>query len=720
MSYLRFRAIEQLSNRPRVHVELPSAKVSDFFGENVFDEEQMRRTLSPTVFKKVTDAIYRGEKIDEVTADAVAAAAKSWAMAKGATHFTHWFQPLTGGTAEKHDSFFDGISGIEKFKGSELVQQEPDASSFPSGGIRSTFEARGYTAWDPSSPMFLYGRALCIPTIFVSYTGETLDTKGPLFKALKAVDVAATRVCQLFDRDIQSVRASLGPEQEYFVVDKALYMARPDLVMAGRTVFGHSPARGQQLEDHYFGSIPPRVYDFMKDFEIEAWKLGIPVRTRHNEVAPSQFEVAPLFENVNVANDHNQLIMDVMAKVADKHNLQVLFHEKPFAGMNGSGKHNNWSLITSTGVNLFAPTSSARDNLMFLTFFITTVKAVHEHADLLRASIATAGNDFRLGANEAPPAIMSVFIGSKMTSVLDELESKGNVKIEKGDNMYMKLGIDHIPEIILDNTDRNRTSPFAFTGNKFEFRAVGSSDNCATAMTALNIIVADQLDKLYTEVEKETSKGTEKRLAIVTVLRRYIKESKTIRFEGDGYSEEWVKEAAKRGLSNVKNMPRAIEAYLTKKSLDLFERHGVYSRKEVEARQEIKLESYIKKVQIEARVIGDLAMNHIIPTVINYQSKLIENANGLKGLGIDNKAVVKTIEQISGHIEIIKTNVRNMIEERKRINKITETHTRAIEYCDNIKEKYFEVIRDSVDKLELLVDNADWPLVKYRELLFLR
>lgn len=720
MAHLRFRAIEQLSARTKINVELPSPRVSDFFGENVFGAEQMRATLSPAVFNKVTQAIRQGEKIDEVTADAVAAAAKSWAMSKGATHFTHWFQPLTGGTAEKHDSFFDGTSNIEKFRGSELVQQEPDASSFPSGGIRSTFEARGYTAWDPSSPMFLYGNTLCIPTIFVSYTGETLDTKGPLFKAIKAVDIAASKVCQLFDRDIQHVKPSLGPEQEYFVIDKALFMARPDLVMAGRTVFGHSPARGQQLEDHYFGSIPPRIYDFMKDLEIECWKLGIPLRTRHNEVAPSQFEVAPLFEDVNVANDHNQLLMDVMLKVSERHNLTVLFHEKPFAGVNGSGKHNNWSLITDTGVNLFAPTSSARDNLMFLTFFVTTIKAVHEHADLLRASIATAGNDFRLGANEAPPAIMSVFIGSQMTAVLDELESKGNVKIEKGDNMYMKLGIDHIPEIILDNTDRNRTSPFAFTGNKFEFRAVGSSDNCATAMTALNLIVADQLEKLFEEVSREIDKGTEKRLAIVTVLRRYIKESKNIRFEGDGYSEEWVKEAARRGLSNVKNMPRAIEAYLTKKSLDLFERHGVYSHKEVEARQEIKLENYLKKVQIEARVIGDLAMNHIIPTAIAYQSKMIENANGLKGLGVDNTAVVKIIEEISRHIEIIKTNVRNMIEERKRINKITGAHQRAIEYCDNIKEKYFEVIRDSVDKLELLVDNEDWPLVKYRELLFLR
>jgi glutamine synthetase len=721
MAQLRFDALKKLSNRPRVHVDLPSPNVSKFYGENVFGVEQMRASLSPAVFKRVSQAIKNHEKIDETTADAVASAAKLWAMTKGASHFTHWFQPMTGGTAEKHDSFFDAISGIEKFKGSELVQQEPDASSFPSGGIRSTFEARGYTAWDPTSPMFLYGKTLCIPTVFVSYTGETLDAKAPLLKALKAVDLAATKVCQLFDKDIQHVVASLGAEQEYFVVDKALFDARPDLVMAGRSVFGHAPARGQQMEDHYFGSIPPRVYDFMKEFEIESWKLGIPVRTRHNEVAPSQFEVAPLFEEVNVANDHNQLIMDVMSRVGDKHNLKVLFHEKPFAGLNGSGKHNNWSLITDTGVNLYAPTSSARDNLMFLTFFITTIKAVHEHADLLRASIATPGNDFRLGANEAPPAIMSVFIGSQMTSVLDELEKKGgNVKIEKGDNMYMKLGIDQIPEIILDATDRNRTSPFAFTGNKFEFRAVGGSDNCGNAMAALNTIVADQLDKFHAEVTKQIEKGEEKRLAVVNVLRAYIKESKDVRFEGDGYSEEWVTEAAKRKLGNVKNMVRALDAYLTKKSIDLFEKHGVMSHKENEARVEIKLESYIKRVQIEARVIGDLAMNHIVPTAIAYQTKLITNANGLKGLGVDNSTVVQTIKEISGHIDAIKNNVRAMIEERKRINKITDTHKRAVAYCDDVKEKYFETIRDSVDKLELLVDNEDWPLVKYRELLFLR
>jgi glutamine synthetase len=720
MAQLRFDALKRLNDRAKVTVEAPNPVVSKFFGENVFGSEQLRATLAPAVFKKVSSAIKNHEKIDEVTADAVAAAAKSWAMAKGATHFTHWFQPMTGGTAEKHDSFFDALAGIEKFKGSELVQQEPDASSFPSGGIRSTFEARGYTAWDPTSPMFLYGKTLCIPTIFVSYTGETLDTKSPLLKALKAVDVSATRVAQLFDKDIQHVTASLGPEQEYFVVDEGLFMARPDLVMAGKTVFGHAPARGQQLEDHYFGSIPSRVYDFMKEFEIESWKLGIPVRTRHNEVAPSQFEVAPLFEEVNVANDHNQLMMDVMGRVAEKHGLKALFHEKPFAGLNGTGKHNNWSLITDTGVNLYAPSSSARDNLAFLTFFIVTVKAVHEYADLLRASIATYGNDFRLGANEAPPAIVSVFIGTEMQRVLNEIEKSGNVKIEKGDNMYMKLGIDQIPEIILDTTDRNRTSPFAFTGNKFEFRAVGGSDNCATAMTALNLIVAEQLDLFFDAVNKDIEKGEEKRLAIVKVLRKYITESKNVIFGGDGYSEDWVKEAEKRGLGNVKNTPRALDAYTTKKSLALFEKHGVLSHKEVEARNEIRLESYIKKVQIDARVMGDLALNHIVPTAIAYQSKLINNANGLKGLGIDNKAVVKTIEEISGHIEAIKTGVREMIEERKRINKITDTHKRALAYCDDIKEKYFDKIRDSVDKLELLVDNEDWPLVKYRELLFLR
>lgn len=720
MARLRFKALSRLNKRAKVQVDIPATKISDYFGEDSFGVKQMLGSLAPAVFKKVSEAIKNHEKIDAETADAVASAVKSWAMSKGATHYTHWFQPLTGGTAEKHDAFFDPISGIEKFKGSELVQQEPDASSFPNGGIRSTFEARGYTAWDPTSAMFIYGKTLCIPTVFVSYTGETLDTKSPLLKALKAVDKAATKVCQFFDKDINTVSASLGCEQEYFVVDRSLYMARPDLVMTGRTVFGHSPARGQQLDDHYFGAIPTRVYKFMKDFEIESWKLGIPLRTRHNEVAPSQFEVAPLFEEVNAANDHNQLLMDVMNRVSERHNLQVLFHEKPFAGLNGSGKHNNWSLMTNTGVNLFAPASNAKDNLLFLTFFITAIKAVHEHSDLLRASIATAGNDHRLGAHEAPPAIMSAFLGKQMNTVLDELEKNGNVKIEKGDNMYMKLGIDQIPEIILDATDRNRTSPFAFTGNKFEFRAVGSSDNSATPMTVLNLIMADQLVDFHASVSKEIESGTEKRLAIVNVLRRYIKESKAIRFEGDGYSDDWVKEAEKRGLSNIKNTPRAIETYLSEKSIGLFERHGVFNRKEVEARNEIKLEGYIKKVQIEARIMCDLAINHIVPTATSYQNKLILNANGLKGLGIDNTGVVDIIKKISGYIDTIEQNVNKMTEERKRANKLTDTNERAMAYCDDIKEKYFDKIRKAVDKLELLVDDEDWPLVKYRELLFLR
>lgn len=720
MAYLRFKALESANNRKKVRPQVDSPKISDYFQADVFTLDKMETYLSPEVYKRVKSAIQKGQKIDSESADAVAAAVKSWAMSKGATHYTHWFQPLTGATAEKHDSFFDASIGIEKFKGGALVQQEPDASSFPSGGIRSTFEARGYTAWDPTSPIFIYGITLCIPTIFVSYTGEALDHKTPLLKAVDAIDKAATKVCQLFDRKVTKVKPSLGVEQEYFVVDKALFSARPDLVMTGRSIFGHSPARGQQLDDHYFGSIPPRIYDFMRDFETEALKLGIPVSTRHNEVAPSQFEVAPLFEDINVAVDHNQLLMDIMPKVAERHNLKVSFHEKPFAGLNGTGKHNNWSLITNTGVNLFAPSTSAKENLLFLTFFVNTIKAVHENADLLRASIASAGNDHRLGANEAPPAIVSVFIGSQLASVLDELESKGNIKVEKGENMYMKLGIDKIPQIILDNTDRNRTSPFAFTGNKFEFRAVGGGDNCASPMAILNLIVADRLNKFHTEVSKEADKGTDKRLAVVKVLRKYIKESKNILFSGDGYSEEWVEEAKKRGLSNIKDTPRALESYLSPDAIKIFESNNVLSKREIEARTEIKLENYIMKIQIEARVMGDLAINHIIPTAISYQNKLIQNASGLRELAINNDEVKKSIEEISGYIKTITSKTRAMVEERKRINLIEDTHAKAIEYCDNIKGKYFDEIRYAVDKLELLVDDEDWPLVKYRELLFLR
>jgi len=720
MARLRFTALEALSSRKKVEFKLPSSKISDYFGQNAFGIPQMRSALAPEIFDKVVHGIKNGKRVDKETADAVAAAVKTWAMNRGVTHYTHWFQPLTGATAEKHDSFFDSSKGLEEFKGSALVQQEPDASSFPSGGIRSTFEARGYTAWDPSSPIFIWDTTLCIPTIFVSFTGEALDYKAPLLKAIEAVDRAATKVCRLFDRAVANVTPTLGWEQEYFVVDKALYNARPDMVMCGRTVFGHNPARGQQLDDHYFGTIPTRVQEFMKEFEVEAHKLGIPVRTRHNEVAPSQFEAAPMFEEANVATDHNQLLRDVMDRVAFKHDLKVLFHEKPFAGVNGNGKHNNWSLMTDTGVNLLQPTSSARENLLFLSFFVVTIKAVYEHADLLRASIASYGNDFRLGANEAPPAIISVFIGQTLNNVLDELEKNGNVKIEKGDNLYMKLGIDQIPEIILDNTDRNRTSPFAFTGNKFEFRAVGSEANVSNPMMVLNLIVADQLNKFYSEVIKLTNKGKDRRLAIIEVLRKYIKESKSIRFEGDGYSESWVKEAEKRGLSNVKDTPRALDFYLSDKTMHLFSSNKILNEKEIKARYEIMIENYIKKAQIEARVMGDLALNHIIPTAIAYQNKLIQNAKGLKELSIDNSEIISYIEEISTHISSLRKNVNEMIGERKRINKIEDVRKKAIAYCDDIKQKYFEKIRYSVDKLELFVDDEDWPLVKYREFLFLK
>jgi len=720
MSNQRQRALEASLSRDTERVFPPSDKISDYFAQDVFNIDQMKSSLSPDTFKKVQNAIAKGKKIDMETANEIAVAVKIWAMGKGTTHYTHWFQPLTGATAEKHDSFFDASKGLEAFKGSALIQQEPDASSFPNGGIRSTFEARGYTAWDPSSPIFIWGRTLCIPTIFVSYTGEALDYKAPLLKAVEAVDRAAVKVCQLFDRNVNKVNASLGCEQEYFVVDKAMFNARPDLVMSGRTVFGYNPARGQQLDDHYFGSIPSRTYNYMKDFEIEALKLGIPVMTRHNEVAPGQFEVAPLYEDINVATDHNSLLMDVMKRVADRHDLKVIFHEKPFAGLNGSGKHNNWSLITNTGVNLFQPSSSARENLQFLVFFVSTIRAIYKSADLLRASIASAGNDHRLGANEAPPAIMSAFIGSELTAVLDELENNGNIKVDKGDNMYMKLGIDKIPEIILDNTDRNRTSPFAFTGNKFEFRAVGSDQNTAGPMTVLNLIVADQLKDFYTKVTKAIEGGEDKKIAIVKVLREYIKESKNIRFEGDGYSDEWVKEAEKRGLSNVKNTARALDAFITKDSVALFEKFGVMSQVELEARNEIRLENYLMKLQIEARVMGELALSQIIPAATKYQNKLITNAQGLKSVGLDNGHAVDTLKRVSDHIAALKNDVSAMIAERKEVNKIEDTRERAVAYCDRIKEKYFDKIRYSVDQLELNIDDADWPLPKYREMLFIK
>ncbi len=720
MSNQRQRALNIVQQRTTDRVYAPSDKISDFFAEEVFTLEKMKATLSPDTFKKVEGAIKKGRKIEVETANEVASAVKTWALAKGTTHFTHWFQPLTGSTAEKHDSFFDAHKGIEILKGSALIQQEPDASSFPNGGIRSTFEARGYTAWDPSSPIFIWGRTLCIPTVFVSYTGEALDYKAPLLKAVEAIDKAATKVCQLFDRNVNRISVSLGCEQEYFVVDKALFNARPDLVMAGRTVFGRHPARGQQLDDHYFGSIPSRVYNYMKDFEIECLKLGIPVSTRHNEVAPAQFEVAPLFEDINVATDHNSLMMDVMDRVAERHDLKVLFHEKPFAGLNGSGKHNNWSLITSTGVNVFQPSSSARENLQFLTFLVNTVKAIHTNAGLLRASIASAGNDHRLGANEAPPAIMSVFLGSDLTMVLDELENNGNLKVDKGENMYMKLGIDKIPQIILDNTDRNRTSPFAFTGNKFEFRAVGSDQNVAEPMTVLNLIVAKQLKEFYKVVSDRINKGEDKKLAIVNVLREYIKESKAVRFEGDGYSQEWADEAAKRGLPNVKDTARALDAYITKEAKATFEEFNVMSAIELEARNEIQLENYILKLQIEARLISEIALTQVVPAAIKYQNKLIQNAQGLKDMGLDISHVKSILEKVNTQIATIQSNVAALNDVRGEVNNIEDTRDKAIAYCDKLKAAYFDVIREAVDRLEVILDDEDWPLLRYREMLFIR
>ncbi|MFD1139660.1 glutamine synthetase III [Larkinella insperata] len=729
MSNFRFKALEIAQSRQALAVAPPAEKVSEFYGSYTFNNEVMRSLLSPEAYLKITQAIETGGKIDRDIADEVANAMKSWALAKGATHYTHWFQPLTGDTAEKHDAFFDvTIEGkaIEKFKGSALVQQEPDASSFPNGGLRNTFEARGYTGWDPSSPAFLMdngagGKTLCIPSVFISYTGEALDYKTPLLKALSAVDKAATAVCQYFDRNVTKVTPTLGPEQEYFVVDKALFYARPDLVMAGRTVFGHSPARGQQLEDHYFGTIPPRVNAFMVDFEFEAMKLGMPVRTRHNEVAPGQFEVAPTFEEVNLAIDHNALLMDLMEKVAEKHNFKILFHEKPFAGINGSGKHNNWSLGTNTGVNLLAPSSKPKESLRFLTFLVNVVKAVHDHADLLRASIASAGNEYRLGANEAPPAIVSIFLGESLTKALEDLETKSEVIVNKGDNVYYKLGINRIPSLLRDNTDRNRTSPFAFTGNKFEFRAVGGGANSASTMTVLNAIVADQLNKFKQDLDARLANGEKKELAIVDILKAYYADSKRILFEGNGYSDEWVEEAAQRGLSNIKSSPEALGVYLKPESLDLFERTGVLSHTEVESRYEIELEKYVKKVQIESRVIGDLALNHIISTALKYLNKLAETAKSLVDLGMNSEAepIKAMIAEISARVSNIKKGVEDMTETRKRANALPTAAEMAKVYATEVKD-YFDVIRYEVDKLELIIDDEDWPLVKYRELLFVK
>lgn len=728
MKSLRTIALKEAQSRISPEVKSPSTKISEFFGSNVFDKKKMKDLLSKEVYEKLISAIDQGVLINQDEANHIATAMKTWAMSKGATHYTHWFQPLTGTTAEKHDSFFEPSAdgAIEKFAGSALVQQEPDASSFPNGGIRNTFEARGYTAWDPSSPAFIMeskaGKTLCIPTVFVSYTGEALDYKAPLLKALNALDKAAVDVCQYFDKSITKVNASLGIEQEYFLVDLALYNARPDLALTGRTLFGHMSAKGQQLEDHYFGSIPERVFTYMVDFENEALKLGIPLKTRHNEVAPSQFECAPIYEEINLAIDHNQLLMDLMEKVALRHNFKVLLHEKPYAGINGSGKHNNWSLITDTGKNLLSPGKTPKNNLMFLTFFVNTIKAVHEHADLLRASIASVSNDHRLGANEAPPAIISIFLGSQLADVLDEIESSRSIlkKVKNEDSLW--LGIPKIPQILLDNTDRNRTSPFAFTGNKFELRAVGSSANSSAPMTVLNTIVADQLTKFKVEVDKLIKKGEKKDVALLTIIKKYIKESKDIRFEGNGYSQEWADEAAKRGLANIKTTPVALDAYISEKSTEVFTKNNIFNERELHARHEILLESYYKKLQIEARVMGEVTNSMIIPATIAYQNTLLENAKGLKDLGLAKEtleAPLAIINKVSEHLGVLKTNIDAMLEERKVTNAIEDTREKAIAYDEKVKS-YFDTIRYHTDKLEQIVDDSVWPLPKFRELLFLK
>jgi len=726
MSTLRFRAITETLNRKPVFIEEKERR-SHLFGQNVFNENAMRQYLTKEAFIAVMNAHEYGTKIPRDLADHISTGMKEWAISKGVTHYTHWFQPLTGATAEKHDAFFETTSNgsaIEKFGGGQLVQQEPDASSFPSGGIRNTFEARGYTAWDPTSPAFIIGTTLCIPTVFVSYTGEALDYKTPLLKALSAVDEAATAVAKYFDKNVTKVQATLGWEQEYFLIDSALATSRPDLMMTGRTLLGHTSAKGQQLEDHYFGSIPTRVLNYMRDLEKECMLLGIPVKTRHNEVAPNQFELAPIFEESNLAVDHNSLLMDVMAKVAERHNFVVLFHEKPFKGVNGSGKHNNWSLATNTGVNLLGPGSTPMSNLQFLTFFINTIKAMNEYEELIRASIASASNDHRLGANEAPPAIISVFIGEQLTKVLDNLENVTKGKLSPEEKTDLKLNIvGKIPEILLDNTDRNRTSPFAFTGNKFEFRAVGSKANCANPMTVLNTIVAKQLKEFKGAVDSLIKdKKMKKDDAIFNVLREYIKESKRILFEGDGYSEEWEKEAKKRKLTNNKTAPEALKAKVSKKAIDLFKEMGIMTEVESKARYEIEVEEYTKRIQIEGRVLGDIARNHVIPTAIKYQSVVVNNVKGLKEIygGSFTKMAeqqLEIIEAISEHIEKINQGVTQMTEERKKANNLGDFEKTANSYCEKVKP-YFDEIRYHCDKLELLVDDELWPLTKYRELLF--
>jgi len=725
MTKLRFKAVALASERKPVEVEKPKGKTSEYYGEKVFNRKAMTKYLSKETFAALHNAIDRGQPVNRNLAEHVAAGMRMWALENGATHYTHWFHPLTDGTAEKHDAFVehDGMGGmIEEFEGKLLAQQEPDASSFPSGGLRNTFEARGYSAWDPSSPAFIVGDTLCIPTIFISYTGEALDYKTPLLKALYSVNTAATEVVHYFNKDVTKVQSNLGWEQEYFLVDEDLFMARPDLALTGRTLMSHESAKNQQLEDHYFGAIPERVQKFMEELEYESYALGIPVKTRHNEVAPNQFELAPIYEECNLAVDHNLLVMSVMDKVARKHSFRVLFHEKPFKGINGSGKHNNWSLTTDTGINLLSPGKDKVANLRFITFVVNILAAVYKNNALLKASISSATNAHRLGANEAPPAIISVFLGTQVSDILDKFE-KSSVKdaIVVDSRKQISLGVGQIPEILLDNTDRNRTSPFAFTGNRFEFRAVGSSANCASAMTALNASVAEQLRTFKKEVDTLIEKGKSKDEALYEILKKYIKESRPIRFNGNGYSDEWKAEAKKRKLDCETSVPVIYDAYTSKQSIKTFD--GVLSEIELHARNEVKWETYTKKIQIESRVLGDLALNHIIPVAISYQSILLTNVSKLKEISKDYEILgaeqLRLIEKVSTHVNAINAKVHEMIDARKIANNIESEREKAVAYHDNVAP-YLDEIRYHVDKLELIVDNEMWPLAKYRELLFIR
>ena len=729
MAQFRTIAFQEVLKRKPVKVEAPSNEVTVYFGTKVFDLVKMEKYLSKEAYRAVRKAIGEGGHIDRKMADQVAAGMRDWAIDNGATHYTHWFHPLTDGTAETPDGFieFGDFGGpVESFSGDLLVQQEPDASSFPSGGIRNTFEARGYTAWDVSSPAFLVGTTLCIPTVFVSYTGEALDYKAPLLKALSELNKAAVDVCHYFDKNVSKVFATLGWEQEYFLVDEAFYNARPDLILTGRTLVGHQSSKDQQLDDHYFSSIPERVKSFMEDFEIEAYKLGIPVKTRHNEVAPNQFECAPIFEEVNLANDHNQLIMDVMKRVARRHGFQVLFHEKPFGGINGSGKHNNWSLATDTGVNLLSPGKNPKSNLQFLTFLVNVVKMVHDNQDLLRASILTAGNSHRLGANEAPPAILSIFLGSTLSKVLEDLATNvPKKKMSPEKKTELKLGIGKIPEILLDNTDRNRTSPFAFTGNRFEFRAVGSAANCAAPMIALNSALAVQLKEFKKEVDALIAKGLKKDEAIFQMLRKTINESRNILFEGDNYSDDWKKEAEKRGLTNITSVPESLATYFSEQSKKVLIGGGIFTERELKGRVEVEYEKFTKKIQIEARVLGDLVINHVVPTAVQYQNKLIENVKGLKEIFSEKEFKeqagdrLELIREISDHVSMIKGMVYEMVEARKVANKLEDEVEKAYAYDREVRP-YLDKIRYHVDKLERVVDDELWPLPKYREMLFTR